>query len=169
MKNKGTRLIILLMLTIGWLILMRKMTDPLDPGDIIIFEFIGTADKAKAFLANLEDIGHLELLTRSIFLDFIFPLLYGATLYYASAWACKKLPKVHPLNRFKLFSGMTVIAVACDMFENVSLLKLIYYPPADMFACSAFIFAALKFLLLALVLLHFIASMVIALTRKKKG
>ena len=116
MKNKGLRLIILLLITTGWLILMRKMTFPLDPGIVITFEFIGSADKAKELLEYLKDIGHFELLTRSIFLDFIFPLLYGATFYYASAWACKKLPKVHPLNRFKLFSGMTVVAVACDMF-----------------------------------------------------
>lgn len=146
---------------------MRKMTVPLDAASIINFEFIGNADKAKAFLANLKDLGQLELLTRSIFLDFIFPLFYGATLYYASAWVCGKLPKGHSLKRFSILSSMTVIAVVCDMLENVSLLKLIYYPPADMFAYSAFIFAGLKFLLLALIVLHFIASMIIIFTGKK--
>lgn len=168
MKNKGLRLTLLLLFTAGWLILMKKMTAPLDPGSIIAFEFIGTADKAQALLASLKDLGHLDLLTLSLFLDFIFPLLYGATLYYASAWACGKLPKGHPLNKFRLLSSLTIVAVACDLFENVSLLKLIYYPPADMFAYSAFIFAGFKFLLLSLVLIHFIAVMVIFRGRKKK-
>ncbi|MDP2338178.1 MAG: hypothetical protein Q8N05_17385, partial [Bacteroidota bacterium] len=115
------------------------------------------------------DLGQFDLLTRSLFLDFIFPLLYGATLYYASAWVCGKLPKGHPLNKFRLLSSLTIVAVACDLFENVSLLKLIYYPPADMFAYSAFIFAAIKFLLLALVILHFIASIIIVFTGKKSS
>ena len=168
MKNKGTRLIILSLLTIGWLILMRKMTEPLDPGIIITFEFIGTADKATKLLALLKDLGHFDLLTRSIFLDFIFPLLYGATFYYASAWVCSKLPMGHHLNRFKVLSSLTVIAVACDIMENVSLLKLIYYPPADMFAYAAYFFACLKFLLLILVLMHFIVSLIIIWGGNKK-
>lgn len=169
MKNKGLRLTLLLLLTTGWFILMKKLTAPLDPGTIIAFEFIGTAEKAEAFLSNLKESGHLDLLTRGIFLDFIFPLFYGATLYYASAWACHKLPKTHPLNRFRLLSSMTVIAVASDLLENISLLKLVYYPPADMFAYSAFFFAGLKFLLLTLVILHFFAGRITIMRNKKKA
>jgi hypothetical protein len=50
MKNKGLRFTILLLITLGWIILMRKMTAPLDPGSIITFEFIGTAANADLFL-----------------------------------------------------------------------------------------------------------------------
>ena len=169
MKNNGYRLIILLLITIGWLILMRKMTAPLDLGIIITFEFIGSADKAMEFLSRLKDLGHLDLLTRSIFLDFIFSLLYGATFYYASLWVCSKLPQKHRLNRFQLLSSLIVVAVFSDLIENVSLLKLIYYPPADMYAYSAFFFAGLKFLFLTIVVLHFISSIIIVFTGKKSS
>ncbi len=159
MTNKGIRLIVLSLITIGWLILMRSMTRPLDPSVIIQFEFIGTADKAIELLSGLKEMAQLDLLTRSIFLDFIFALLYGATFYYGSAWVCSKLPRKHVLNRFHLTATLIIFAVLSDFLENVSLLKLIYYPPADMFAYSAFMFAGIKFLLLLLVLLHFIVSL----------
>lgn len=158
MKNKGLRLILLFLLTAGWFILMREMTAPLDPASILKFEFIGTAEKAVNFLNDLRESGQIELITLSIYLDFIFPLLYGAMFYYGSAWACSKLAKGHILNRFKLLSTLTVIAVACDMIENISLLQLVYFEPTNMFANAAFIFAGLKFLLLAIVLLHFLVS-----------
>ncbi|SDM75141.1 hypothetical protein SAMN05421813_12230 [Daejeonella rubra] len=158
MKNKGLRLILLFLLTAGWFMLMRQMTAPLDPASILKFEFIGTAEKAVNFLNGLRESGQIELITLSIYLDFIFPLLYGAMFYYGSAWACSKLAKGHTLNRFKLLSSLTVIAVACDMIENISLLQLIYFEPTNMFASAAFIFAGIKFLLLAIVLLHFLVS-----------
>lgn len=158
MKNKGLRLILLFLLTAGWFILMREMTAPLDPASILKFEFIGTAEKAVNFLNDLRESGQIELITLSIYLDFIFPLLYGAMFYYGSAWACSKLAKGHILNRFKLLSTLTVIAVACDMIENISLLQLVYFEPTNMLANAAFIFAGLKFLLLAIVLLHFLVS-----------
>lgn len=168
MKNKGIRFTTLLILTGAWMFLMRAMTAPLNPGIIFEFEFIGTAKRAVSFLSALQNSGQLDLLTRSIFLDFIFPLLYGAAFYYASAWICSKLPEKHILNQFRMLGTLTIIAVICDFIENVSLLKLIYYPPADMYAYSAFVFASLKFLLLALVLTHFIISGLIVLKGGKR-
>jgi len=162
MKNKGLRLILLFLLTAAWFILMREMTSPLDPASILKFEFIGTATKAENFLDNLRQLGHVELLTLSIYLDFIFPLLYGAMFYYGSAWACSKLAEGSTLKRFKLLSSLTVIAVACDMIENISLLQLIYFEPTNIFASTAFIFAGIKFLLLTIVLIHFLFSAVLS-------
>ena len=161
MKNKGLRLILLFLLTATWLILMREMTAPLKPGSILEFEFIGTAEKAENFLSNLRQLGHIELLTLSIYLDFIFPLLYGAMFYYGSAWACSQLAEGSILKRFKLLSSLTVIAVACDMIENISLLQLIYFAPTNLFANTAYLFAGIKFILLSIVLLHFLVSTLI--------
>ena len=162
MKNKGLRFIILLLITLGWIILMRNMTAPLDQGSILTFEFIGTAAKAEIFLNNLKALGHTELMTLSIYLDFIFPLLYGATFFYGSAWVCGRLLKEHPLNKFRVLSSMTLIAVACDLFENISLLQLIKYGPDDLYARAAFILAGIKFLLLSLVLIHFLVAVLIS-------
>ena len=74
MKNKGLRFTILLLITSGWIIVMRTMTAPLDPGSILTFEFIRTAANAEVFLNNLNALNHKELMTLSIYLDFI--LLY---------------------------------------------------------------------------------------------
>jgi hypothetical protein len=158
MKNKGLRLILLFLLTAGWFILIRKMTAPLNPASILEFEFIGTAAKAENFITNLRQLGHIELLTLSIYLDFIFPLLYGAMFYYGSAWACSRLAEGNILKSFKLLSNLTVIAVACDMMENISLLQLIYFAPTNLFANAAYLFAGIKFILLSIVLLHFLVS-----------
>ncbi len=168
MKNKGLRFIVMLILTAGWIFLMRALTRPLDPGLIIDFEFIGSSNAATQFLSSLQASGQLELLTRSIFLDFIFPLLYGATFYYASAWICSKLPLTHIFNRFNVLAAMTIIAVCCDFLENLSMLKLIYYPPSDLFAMAAYFFATFKFTLLGLVLTHFIMSGLIVILDSKK-
>jgi hypothetical protein len=131
MKNKGLRFTILMLITLGWIILMRTMTAPLDPGSILTFEFIGTAANAELFLNKLEALGHTELMILSIYLDFIFPLLYGATFFYGSAWACGRLDKDHPLNKFRILSNMALAAVACDFLENLSLLQLINSGPDD--------------------------------------
>ena len=48
------------------------MTAPLDPGSILTFEFIRTAANAEVFLNNLNALNHKELMTLSIYLDFIF-------------------------------------------------------------------------------------------------
>jgi len=162
MKNKGYRLMLLLLITTGWFFLMRSMTSPLDPGTILQFEFIGTAEKAKQFLSNLKEAGHLKFLTLSIYLDIIFALLYGAVFFYASAWACGKLTRTHILNRFRLLSSLTILAVICDLLENASMLQLIQSAPTDFYAKAAFYFAGLKFLLLAIVMLHFLISWIIS-------
>lgn len=169
MKNKGLRFTILLIITLGWIILMRTMTAPLNQGSILTFEFIGTAANAELFLNKLKDLGHMELMTLSIYLDFIFPLLYGATFFYGSAWACGRLVKNHPLNKFRILSNMVVTAVACDFLENLSLLQLINSGPDDLYAGAAFIFAGIKFLLLALVLLHFLITVLISAKGKQNS
>lgn len=162
MKNKGLRFTILLLITLGWIILMRTMTAPLDPGSILTFEFIGTAANAELFLNKLEALGHTELMTLSIYLDFIFPLLYGATFFYGSAWVCGRLAKDHPLNKFRILSNMALAAAFCDFLENISLLQLINKGPEDTYAGAAYIFAGIKFTLLALVLLHFLVTVLIS-------
>lgn len=158
MKDKGLRFIILLFLSIIWIYLMRRMTAPLDPSLIIDFEFIGTGQDAINFISGLQSSDQLTLMTRSIFLDFIFPLLYGATFYYASAWICSLLPKRHLFNRFTIISSLAILAVLSDLAENMCLLMLIYYPPNDMFAALAYIFAGSKFFLLGMVFIHFVVS-----------
>lgn len=147
---------------------MRSMTAPLETAQILEFEFIGTAQKAIAFLSALEANGQLELLTRSIFLDCIFPFLYGATFYFLGAWICSKLPQGHAFNKFRLVSILIITAVICDLLENLSMLGLIYYQPQDAYAYLAFFFAAVKFTLLGLVLIYFILSSLVLLKTSKK-
>lgn len=156
MKNKGLRFMMLFLLTIGWLVLMRYMTAPLDSGLIIQFEFIGSAANAQRFLSSLTSSGNLELMTRSLFLDMVFPLFYGATFFYASAWICSKLPKGHIFNICRLMNNLTIVAVFSDLIENLALLNLIYSSPTDLSAYIAYFFASLKFFLLAVVFTHFI-------------
>lgn len=169
MKNKGLSFLFFFILTVGWLLLMRSMTAPLDPGLIIDFEFIGTAGNAVTFLSPLSVTGELELLKRSIFLDFVFPFLYGATLYYATLWICNKLPEGHVFNRSRYISFLITIAVICDLLENLSLLKLIYYPPEDFYAYAAYFFAAVKFTMLGLVIAHFLLSVLIVIKESNKS
>jgi hypothetical protein len=158
MKNKGLRFMLLFVVTIAWMVLMRQMTAPMDSRLILQFEFIGSAANAASFLSTLSGSRQLELLTRNLFLDLVFPLLYGATFYYASAWICSKLPKRHIFNVCSLMNNLTILAVISDLIENFSLLMLIYYPPTDLAAYVAYFFAGLKFLLLAIVFTHFIIS-----------
>lgn len=147
---------------------MRSMTTPLETTQVLEFEFIGTAQKAIAFLSALEASGQLELLTRSIFLDCVFLFLYGATFYFLGAWICSRLPERHVFNNFRMISISIITAVICDLLENLSMLGMIYYPPQDAYAYLAFFFAAVKFTLLGLVLIFFILSGLVLLKTSKE-
>ena len=166
MKNKGLIFSVFLLITLGWIVLMRSMTYPLNQSSILAFEFIKTAAQAKILLNQLKALGHIELMTLSIYLDFILALLYGATFFYGSAWACNRLSTTHLLNRFNILSNMILLAVCCDIVENILLLKLIDSGPNEYFTQAAFLFAGTKFFLLTLLISHFIVSVVISIFGK---
>src|SRR5690606_27411472 len=107
MYKKGRQAIFFLLLTVVWLFIMRMMTTPLDPSAIIQFEFIKTAQNALEFIEALEAKGQLELLRLSLYLDFIFPLLYGAALFSGTFWVCGNLPSKHRLNHPRLFASFS--------------------------------------------------------------
>lgn len=148
---------------------MQGMTAPLKTEQILEFEFIGTAQKATAYLSALAANMQLELLTRSIILDCIFPFLYGAAFYFCAAWICSKLPQGHVLNKFRMISIFIITAVICDLLENLSMLGLIYYTPQDVYAYAAFFFASLKFTLIGIILLHFFLSSLALIMGLKKS
>ena len=160
-----------LIATIAWIMVMRKLTAPLDSSDILRFEFIGTAAKAEEFLRDLP-AGHIVLLTRSIYLDMVFPLLYGLTLWTANRWAWPetRLPETkgksvtaHFIARFALWA--TLAAIASDYVENAAMLNMISTGPMDTAASAAWWFASLKFSLIVLLLILFLCGLLLRLIR----
>ena len=156
-----------LIATILWVVLMRKLTAPLDSNDIVRFEFVGTAAMAEDFLKNLPT-GHIRLLTRSIYLDMAFPLLYGLTLWSANRWAWPEARSrtAHFIGGFVPWA--TAIAIGSDYIENVAMLNMISTGPTDAAASAAWWFASLKFSLIALLLILFVCGLLLRVIRSAR-
>ncbi len=156
-----------LIATILWIVLMRKLTAPLDSSDIVRFEFAGTAALAEDFLKNLP-AGHIKLLSRSIYLDMAFPLLYGLTLWSANRWAWPgtRSRTAHFIGGFVPWAA--AIAAGSDYIENVAMLNMISSGPSDAAASAAWWFACLKFSLIVLLLILFVCGALVRLIRSAK-
>ena len=153
-------------LMVGWIVFMKAEVAPLTSDDIVRFEFAGTKDKAEKILNEWVAKDWLPLATHSLYLDFIFIFLYGATL----ALSCLTFPsltgKPNLLNwgmklyRFSLYAGLA------DFLENLCLFEVIYGTEHSFFPAAAWGFAFIKFSIIIIVLLFLLRCLVHALVNR---
>jgi len=146
------------------IVLMRwqgaTLVTPASPGGILDLEFANNAER----LMQLRLFWTHDDVVTNIFLDFLFIAAY-AWFFVA---ACSSISVKNPLSKWSQhFAGISLAAAGFDVCENFlmllvwnerfspSVLKIVYY-------C-----AAIKFILIALVIIYLIVSFFAGLGKKK--
>lgn len=150
-------------LTIGWIIVMRPYT----PKNIIAFELAKTVAVAEKLIADWGAEGVAKA-TTSIYMDFIFIVLYSTTIMMGCRVAAN-YSKNEKLIILGAYLGMAIwVAGLLDVAENVSMLQTINNP-TSLTTSVAYYSAALKFLIVILCLLFIISAAFMGVTKKTKG
>ena len=156
-------------LSIFMILLMNWIGTPLNtaaaPYGIVSFEIASTPQQAQAMLASWDADAKL----RAAFiqgLDFLFPLVYSTSV----ALGCLLTAGVLAVRRWPL-TGLGVplawglwAAAAFDYVENISLVVLLFSPPASPWPQIAALCAVLKFGLLFLGLVYCFLGLAVRLT-----
>jgi hypothetical protein len=128
---------------------------------IVELELMRTTSKAQELLALLAGDG-IDAARTSIYLDFPFLILYGATLSAACVLVAARASE----KGMDLFEGLgkalapvAVIAAALDALENVALLVVLDGHPDQPWPGLAFAFASVKFVLLGVVVLFVLGGL----------
>lgn len=136
-----------------------RMTDTGGPG-MIPFELTGGEDRAEEILAEWGEQGR-DAARESLWIDFGFLLAYGAFLTLALA-ATRDLSRRRGWRRMAAVGAAIVsfgaLGAACDAVENVFLLLTLDGAGAA-FPPLATIFAACKFVLLAIAIAYLLAGL----------
>jgi hypothetical protein len=129
----------------GWIVFMRYELTPFNSAEIVRFEFAGSQETVETILAEWQQKDWIGLAKHSVYLDFIFLFLYGATL----ALGCLTFPSFS--NKPGLMSwGMrcyrfSLYAALADFLENLCLLEMLYGSEHTFFPAAAWLFAFVKF------------------------
>lgn len=145
---------------IAWVAFMRYELNPFTSAEIVRFEFAGTKQNVEAILAHWQQMNWVELAKHSVYLDFIFLFLYGATL----ALGCLTFPAFSNKPGLMVwgmrFYRYSLYAALSDFLENLCLLEVIYGSEHSFFPAAAWLFALIKFLIIVVVLLFLILCLV---------
>jgi len=143
----------------------NRMTDTGGPG-MIQFELTGGQDRADEILAEWGEDGQ-DAARQSLWIDFGFMLAYGTFLTLALA-AVRDLARERSWRRLTTIGGVVVsfgaLGAAFDALENVCLLLTLGASGAA-FPLLATIFAACKFVLIALAIAYLITGLAMRLRR----
>jgi hypothetical protein len=141
----------------------QRMRDTGGPG-IIPFEVTGGQDRADEILAEWGEKGQ-DAARESLWIDFAYLVAYGTFLTLAAA-ATRDLARSRGWTRMARIGVAVVyfaaLSAAFDAFENTCLL-LTLEGSGEIFPLLATIFAACKFLLLAVVIVYLIAGLLMRL------
>jgi hypothetical protein len=139
----------------------ERMQDTGGPG-IISFELTGGQGQADEILAEWGNEGQ-DAARESLWIDFGFLLAYGAFLTLALA-ATRDLARERSWPRMAAIGGFVVsfgaLCAACDALENICLLLTLGGAGAA-FPLLATIFAASKFVLLAVAIAYLLAGLML--------
>ncbi len=141
----------------------QRMQDTGGPG-IVPFELTGGQDRADEILAEWGEEGQ-DAARESLWIDFGFLLAYGAFLTLAIA-AVRDLARSRRWRRLAAIGAVVVsfgaLGAAFDALENVCLLLTLDGAGAA-FPLLATIFAACKFILLAVAIAYLLAGLALRL------
>ncbi len=168
LKPASHRAIFIPLLTLTILIFLAMnaigvpLNNPVAPSGIVSFEFAFTSTRALQILNSWSDAVQL----RAAFiqgLDFLFPLVYSATIGLGCILTANVLRAVkQPLAWFgaPLAWGLWLAAV-CDYIENISLVFLLFGRVASPLPEIAGACAAIKFSLILIGMVYALYGMVI--------
>jgi hypothetical protein len=139
--------VLLMLATLGALIAIDlNLRNPVSPQGIVSFELCAYTGSCRAIVEAWGPVGQVWA-ALSLGLDYLFMLLYPATIFLALA-----LVVVHVPERLKMLTTGAALAVwgagAADALENYCLAQMLVNPAAGGYAWPAAIFATIKFIVL---------------------
>lgn len=144
----------------AWIVFMRSELLPFDSAEIVRFEFAGTQDVVDTILLEWDQKNWIGLAKHSVYLDFIFLFLYGATLALGTLTFPSFTNKPRLLVWGMRFYRFSLYAAFADFLENLCLLEILYGSEHVFFPAAAWLFAAIKFSLILGVLLFLVLCLV---------
>jgi hypothetical protein len=164
MRNK--RLLSVLVFFIAMLVAMRiqgaALVTSISPRGIIDLEFARTAT---LFNAMLQRMGRTNVLI-NIFLDFIFIISYW--LFFTVSF--NKLSAGRAAGIFGMQGGhyaLISIAALLDIIENISMLICLSAGATQFLVYLTYVVALIKFLAVALAILHLLVLLILYFARRK--
>lgn len=126
---------------------------PLTSGEIVKFELAKEVSVAEAIVQDWTATGKYDKAVQSIYLDFLFIILYTSGLSVASVFLSRLTQHEILVRTGFFFSYLIIAAGICDVIENVALLKSLYGAIRNWNTILAYDMAATKFSLIILTIL----------------
>jgi len=152
-----------------WLLLLANilyfaaahfLLQPFAPEDIVHFEMAKETSVAENIVQAWRLEGNYDRAIVSVYIDFLFILLYTSGLAVACAFL-SRLTKHEILRRAgRLFSYLMIIAGICDVVENIAMLKSLNGMIYSWNVMLAYDMAATKFSIIILSILFIIICLI---------
>jgi hypothetical protein len=136
---------------VAWAVFMGSQVKPLTSSEIVRFEFAGTQKTVEIILTEWQTKDWIGLGKHSVYLDFIFLFLYGATLALGSLTFPSFTNKPALMVWGFRFYRFSLYAALSDFLENLCLLEILYGSEHTFFPAAAWVFAFVKFVLVLVV------------------
>jgi len=157
-QRKGLIFGISVVVTLAFAAFMGSQVKPLNSGDIISFEFAFTMDRVNILLEHWQERNVIYNAFVSLYLDFIFLVLYSATLTFGARWAAARLQPGLFQRSAHWLSGNTGWAGVCDAIENCCLLMLLQQYTYAALPILAALFAGVRFFIVLRAIITIIRS-----------
>jgi hypothetical protein len=150
-------------ITIVWIMLMRPYT----PKNIVAFELAKTPVAAEQIINDWGAEG-IEKAATSIYLDFVFILLYCSSIMLGCRVAAQYAGVKKLMSMASILALAIWVAGVLDVVENLCMLKTLTVPTVSSTA-TAFYAAAIKFSIVGISLVFILTSALTGLLKKKTG
>ena len=141
---------ILLALNIGFIAWSKYYLSPISSADIVRFEVAKTTPVAERIISEWTQAGTLEKAKQSIWLDYIFIILYTGALMTAVPLLARLSHHVLLLRTGRFISMLLPIAAICDVIENIAMTKTLAGNIKPLYVTLAYDMAGAKFSIIIL-------------------
>ena len=108
-----------------FILVMKWVTAPMSGQMIVQFELARTVEKAAAILADWSVRGWVGLFKTSVYLDFIFILLYVTSFFYGCRFIARLSGHYILKKAGDGFAWLAALAGVCDIIENIIMLQTV--------------------------------------------
>lgn len=144
---------VFLALNIVYIVGSKTYLKPLTSGDIVKFEVAKTLPRAESIIAEWSLAGKLEKARESIWIDYIFIILYGGLLYTGLLLIARASKHILLQRTGRLISFLIPVAAVCDVIENLAMTQSLGPGPTPFAVALAYDMALAKFSIIILTLI----------------
>ena len=141
---------------------------PLTSGEIVKFELAKECSVAEAIVQEWMAAGKFDKAVQSIYLDFLFIVLYTSGLSLACIFISRLTKHEILVRTGYFFSYLLIAAGICDVIENMALLRSLHGTINNWNVILAYDMAATKFSLLILSVLFLAICLIFWVLRDKR-